>query len=431
MTGVSPERIRPAHPTPAAIAGRLLRPFLPLAGAVPILWLTLMPGRATDVVDVTPWCVVCGARGIADGLLNLALFVPLGWALGANGRRPKDALAIGLLLSGGIEIAQIFLPNRFPGIGDVLYNGAGACLGALLWAAGAGWLRPAARHPGRRVRAWGGLGLAAILSVPLLLAPALPPGRYMAHWAPGLEGYDVFRGRLLDARIAGGAVRQGTVTPRDSIPRRLLEGTTVELSFRVGPAPKNLAPIFTLTRGERVQTLLIGVDDRDVIVRYRTWSERLLLDRPDLRDPGTPGTWEEGDTVALTVEAAGEGVRVRSGDGPARRLAIPSSRGWSFLIYGKELDRRWGGALDFAWLVLWAIPLGLWAPGLRAAGPAAAWAAALLLVPFVSPVLSPGWPGVAGIAIGPVVGRLLSRTAMRVLGLEARPDPGGTGTHPG
>lgn len=431
MTRPSPRRGRPGRPTPAAIAGRLLRPFLPLAAAAPILWLTLMPGRETDVMDATPLCVVCGTRGIADGLLNIALFVPLGWALAAGGRSPRRALVIGLLLSAGIEVAQLFLPNRFPSIGDVLYNGAGAGLGALLWAAGAAWLRPAALRPGRRVRAWGGLGLAAILAMPLLLAPALPAEPYTASWTPGLEGYDVFRGRLLEARLAGHRLGPGILPPGDSIRDRLLEGTRVELAFRVGPTPRNLAPILTLSRGERVQALLVGIDDRDVIVRYRMWSERLLLDHPDFRDPGTPGAWEEGDTVAVAVEAAGRGVRVGSGDASARRLAIPASRGWSFLIYGKDLDRRWGGLLDLVWLALWAIPLGLWAPGRRAAGPAAAWAAALLLVPFASPVLSPGWTGVAGIVIGLAVGRLLSHTAMRVLAPEARPGPRPAATAPG
>lgn len=419
MTDPQPAPAPRGLPTPPAIAGRMLRPFLPLLAAAPILWLTLMPGKATDVLAATPWCVVCGARGIADGILNIALFLPLGWSLGANGWRPGRALAAGLLLSAGIETAQIFLPNRFPGIGDVLYNGTGAALGALVWAAGAGWLRPAARRPGRRVWGWGGVGLAAILAMPLLLAPAFPAGRYIAHWGPRLEGYDVFRGRLLEARVEGRAVRQGTVQPADSIPRRLLEGTELELAFRAGPPPQNLAPIFTLTRGELLQVLLIGVDDRDLVVRYRMWADRLRLDRPDLRDPGLQAGWAEGEPVELAVELAGTGVRARSGDESPRSLTTPAGRGWSFLLYGKELDRRWGGLLDLVWMALWAIPLGLWAPGNRFAGPAAAWAAALALVPLASPVLAPGWLGVAGIAVGVAAGRLLSLISRGVLGGEA------------
>lgn len=410
------------RPTAVAIAGRLARPFLPLVAAAPILWLTLMPGRTTDVLDATPWCLVCGTRGIADGLLNVALFLPFGWALGANGWRPRHALAAGLLLSVGIEAAQVFLPNRFPGIGDVLYNGAGAAVGALAWSAGSAWLRPAGPRSGRRLWAWGGLGLAALLATPLLLAPTFPAGRWAAHWAPRWEGYDVFQGRVLDVWLDGRPVRPGTVSPRGWIRGRLLEGVAIVVEVEPGPAPQNLAPVFIATRGERLLGLLIGVDDRDLVIRYRTWSDRLLLDRPDFRFPGRPEGWAEGERVELTVAVPGRGVRVASGSAPPRTITIPSARGWSFLIYGKELDRRWGGWLDLAWMTLWAIPLGLWGTGRRALGPAAVWVVALLAVPLASVLLSPGWAGAAGVALGVAAGRALSAGATRALGL-AGPDP--------
>lgn len=411
MTDRSPDPAPAGGHTRAPIAGHRLRRFLPLAAAVPILWLTLMPGRAIEVSELPWWCLVCGGRGIADGILNIALFAPLGWTLGANGWRPRRAMLAGLALSATIEVTQAFLPNRFPSLGDVLYNGAGAGLGALLWAAGRAWLGPAPRHPLRRGRAWGAVGLASILATPLLLAPALPGGTYTPHRAPRIEGYDAFHGRVLEARVAGRPARRETLPEADSVARGLREGGAVELAFRVGPPPRDLAPIFTLTRGERMQALLIGVDDRDLVVRIRTWADRVRLDRPDLRDPGRRAAWAEGDTVVLAVEAAGDGVRVSVGEGRARPLTVPSSRGWSFLLYGKELDRRWGGLLDLVWWALWAIPLGLWAPGLRFVGPAAAWAAALLLLPAASPVLSPGWAGVAGIPLGLGIGRVLYATS--------------------
>jgi len=422
VTGRSPPRAPAGAPTRLAIAGRLLRPFLPAVAAVPILVLTLRPGPETAVnVGATPLCLVCGARGMADVLLNIPLFVPFGWALGAIGWRPRRALAVGFALSLTIELVQFLLPHRFPGIGDVIYNAAGTWLGATLWAVGSGWLRPAARHPAARLWGWGAAGVASLVAVPLLLAPAFQTGGWVAHRAPKLSGHDVFRGPVLDVRVAGHPIAEGPIARGDSVRRWLLRGTEVDLRFRRdGIAPRYLAPIFTLTRGEWVQMLVVGIDDQDLVVRYRTRSERLLLDGPDLRDYGRALDWSEGDAAEVTVSAVGAGVAVSIDGSPPRRLTVPTARGWAFLLYGARLDRRWGTALDLAWMASWAVPLGLWGVGWRALGPAALWAALLLTLPLASPVLSAGWAGVAGVLLGVSAGRVARAIVERALGPGSR-----------
>ena len=56
-----------------------------------ILLLTLLPGpEITGPPEDLPsaFCLVCGGRGGADGILNVLLFLPLGFALmAATGRR--------------------------------------------------------------------------------------------------------------------------------------------------------------------------------------------------------------------------------------------------------------------------------------------------------------------------------------------------------
>ena len=72
--------------------------------------------------------------GWSDTLLNVLFFLPLGFLYKLI--RPEDStariLGLGLGLSCAIEVAQIFLAERFPSPMDVLTNGMGAWLGALL-----------------------------------------------------------------------------------------------------------------------------------------------------------------------------------------------------------------------------------------------------------------------------------------------------------
>jgi glycopeptide antibiotics resistance protein len=69
---------------------------------------------------------------------NVAVFVPIGLALsGALGRmldRRRLCLTITLCmaLSIGIELVQLTIPSRATDVDDVLFNTAGAALGALL-----------------------------------------------------------------------------------------------------------------------------------------------------------------------------------------------------------------------------------------------------------------------------------------------------------
>jgi VanZ family protein len=80
------------------------------------------------------------ARVLArDLVLNVVVFVPLGWLLGqAVGRTPVAAIwAIGVasgvaaLLSLTVETVQYFIPTRYSSILDVLANTAGAAVGAI------------------------------------------------------------------------------------------------------------------------------------------------------------------------------------------------------------------------------------------------------------------------------------------------------------
>ena len=96
-----------------------------------ILAVTLVPLEATDGPPPS-LCVLCGDGALADGILNAALFLPLGAALSIAGWRPWRTIALGVLLSCGVETAQLVIPGRDPSLSDVLFNTLGAALGVAL-----------------------------------------------------------------------------------------------------------------------------------------------------------------------------------------------------------------------------------------------------------------------------------------------------------
>lgn len=77
---------------------------------------------------------------------NVLMFVPLGFLLTLLFEHPWYGVALALVLSAGVELAQFFIPSREPSVRDVVANVLGAALGAAL-----AWLIVLRR--GRRRRA--------------------------------------------------------------------------------------------------------------------------------------------------------------------------------------------------------------------------------------------------------------------------------------
>lgn len=97
------------------------------------LLLTLSPFRFSWRSD---WDLAWWGDG-ADAPANVLLFLPVGYFLRLTLRRDhphplRMAMAFGAALSAGIEMLQLFLPDRLSSLSDVLSNTAGAGAGALL-----------------------------------------------------------------------------------------------------------------------------------------------------------------------------------------------------------------------------------------------------------------------------------------------------------
>lgn len=80
--------------------------------------------------------------GLRDAVLNVVLFLPLGFVYQLSRPERERAHALrafvaGLVLSGLIETAQVFAPERYPSLSDLLTNALGAALGAVFAATAA------------------------------------------------------------------------------------------------------------------------------------------------------------------------------------------------------------------------------------------------------------------------------------------------------
>lgn len=105
---------------------RLLLGYLGLVVGVIVLAPFHLQEPSLDRILLMPG----GAQGRADILLNVALFVPLGFLLERSLGVTRTALLC-LLASLAIETIQLFLPGRWSTLSDLLANGLGGLLGAL------------------------------------------------------------------------------------------------------------------------------------------------------------------------------------------------------------------------------------------------------------------------------------------------------------
>jgi len=122
--------LRRATDATALRLGRAVLGYLALMTAI----ITLAPFRFAlrpvhGLTEIWNW---------TDVVMNVVMFVPFGFVYQLT--RPRGAppdwprvVVLGGLLSAGIEIAQLFAPDRYPSLIDLVTNTAGAALGALLY----------------------------------------------------------------------------------------------------------------------------------------------------------------------------------------------------------------------------------------------------------------------------------------------------------
>jgi hypothetical protein len=374
-----------------------------------ILAITLAPGTA-DEHRSSMLCLLCRDGALADGLLNAALFLPLGAALTRAGWRSLQALSLGAVLSLGIEVVQLVIPGRDPSLADVVFNSLGAALGIAVARSASAWWRPGPRTADRLVIAGTLAAMSVIALTGVLFGASFPEDTYYGGWTPRFSHLLPYGGRVLGASVADLEIPSGVIGRSLEVHQRLLSDSTLRVRAEAGPRPAGLAPLLTINDAHRREILFLGADGDDLVYRYRTRAMDWGLIGPEIRAVGLLRGISPRDPLAVVVRRAHPGWCIRLNAIERCGLGHTIGTGWALLLGWQPLAPWLQPALRVAWLAALFFPLGLWAR----LGPASLVAAALslaglLIVPAsVSLLPTPGVEllgALAGVLTGRIVGR--------------------------
>lgn len=367
---------------------------------VPVLVATLwpLPGQ-----HARHWvsCVICGDHRTADVVLNVILFLPVGAALGYTGLSSQRVVMLGALLSGTVELAQLWIPGRDPSLGDVIFNTAGTAFGVVLATTARSWLFPT-RHNRTLLPRGAAVVATALCGVTGALAvPQVPDTPLYAMWKPALPPLETYRGSVLDVTLADIPVPNGPVEgDRVRLRLRAHHPTWLRVRLVAGPPTDGLAPLFAIYDDQQRQILLLGVDGHDLVLRRRTWAAALHFEQPGLRWRDALRGTQRGDTLGIVVAHPGDAYRVALNGHPVSGRPLTIGSGWAFL---QTLPSPFGGVPNLLWTALIFLPAGFW---LRTRRDTAFIAAALLAGLWGVPAAAPLLPTPAGEWTAAIIGVL-------------------------
>jgi hypothetical protein len=395
-----------------------------LAYTALILLVTLLPGPGiTAPPEDLPsaLCLVCGQFGGADGVLNLLLFVPLGLALMAASGSALRAAACVLVLSSAIEFLQQVIPGRYAVLGDVVYNAAGGCAGIGLYALRGHLLRPGRRLAAALTLGTGVLAGSLFLLAGVLMTPSFPDTVYYGQWTAELHFLESYEGQVLDAYLGPMFLASRRTSDPASAVDLVRSGAPVRARIIGGTPPPALAPIVSIFDEHRSGILILGADEKDLVLWLRYRANDLRLQRPDLRIREALAAIRPGDTISLRAEAASKGYTLWVDQEEYSGLRHTPGEGWALLLHPRSTAPWVDSLLSMAWVAGLLVLVGWWAPGLR-------WAGAALLIALAGMALAAATAHLMGIAVlevlaapgGVVLGILLRRSWPKA---SPTPDP--------
>jgi len=331
-----------------------------VTGAILVATLTPIPRQAAQVALTGPFCLACGDGGVADFILNIALFLPLGAALAAAGFRARTVVLLGLALSAGVEVLQFgVIPGRDAALGDILANSAGTALGWGLAGQIGQLLRPSPRGAALLASGWALVAIAGTVGAVPLMEPSLPNEVWYGQWAAAGPEPEWFEGEVLSVELGGRPLPHWRIedwkTRREEL--RARGELKLEAEIIAGAATQEPLRIVALA-ADNGRFATLTQTGRDL-----HWGIRLRASELGLRSPvmvlrtGLPGT--AGDTIAVGGTYANRlaTVQVRRGD---QVTEIEASFGWQDgwrLLLGTS---KAGRPVEVVLAILWL--LGLWTP---------------------------------------------------------------------
>jgi VanZ family protein len=415
-----PARQSHAHPAPRLIA---------VTGLVLILSMTLWPHTPSIThPPPSPWCMRCGDGDMADIVLNLLLFTPLGAGLALVGMRPRAALPLATALTIAIELLQSrVIPGRDASLRDVLCNALGAALGMVLAAHWREWLLPVGRRARWSFRAMLLLSGAVLCLTAWGLTPDLPGKAWWVQLDPRGQTDVDFPGTLLSASLGEGPLEDGRAANIESLRARMRRPPVVlELRLVAGGAVDGTAPVFGLVTEDAVDVLRVSQQGGDALLGYDMRSARLRLGIQIFRLPGALAG-AAADTVDWRAAIDGRRVELSAShaDGRVDRMAvgITPGMGWSLLWPFNPPNPIAARMLSLIWMFLLPLPAGYfaWFAVRAGSGPGSSVALAALLAiaggglaPLAAGLAPMSLPEWGAAALGACTGWLAAPAASRL-----------------
>jgi hypothetical protein len=343
-----------------ALGSRAARAFIFIAAAF-VLIATLYPmeaaGGGGDIA-----CLLCGDGGLADAIVNVILFVPLGAAAALTGRSTLAAVALGAALSGSVEFAQISLiPGRDASIGDLVFNTLGAAVGVAILKTSWWWLGCNRVRASRLSLAAALFATAIVASTGLLFVPETPEGTHFVMWAPVLRNLDPYTAPVRSVTIGGQPLLPGRIAEPTRVRELLEAGAPIRLVAVVAPRTSRQAAMFAIYDDLKRQVVLIGPDRDDLVFRVRMRASSARLDQPDLRVVGGWRNLVPGSEITVTARRSGRNYCVGLGPQPACASGFSAGMGWALLLYNERWPVLLQSALSIFWLGMLGFPVGFWA----------------------------------------------------------------------
>jgi len=333
-------------------------------------------------------CLFCAEQAVADFVRNTLLYLPLGFGLHRRFGSWGVAIGFGLLLSAGVEAAQLSIPGRFSTLSDLIANGFGSAAGAFLAVS----LFP---QPGAGLRRKAAFVALALVTTVAFVAPALfyryqvPDGALFGNWTPRIRGAVPYEGRLFSAELEGTSLPARRVDDSQQVRDLLGAGRPLVLEFEYVPTPSS-APVFRIPTAQRLEALRVSVDGDDLLVTEYLVADALRMDRPSIRFPDFFSDLTPGDTTRLTLSRGPDEVLRASLDGEdAREGGFTVARGWG-LVYSPG---RFGGVgetiVDLLWIAVTLLAVS-WAAPSRSVAVGAGGALLILIgiLPMGTPLLA-------------------------------------------
>jgi len=341
---------------------------------------TLVPTRPSTGTPF--WCLACGDYALADVVANVALFVPLGWALARTPVRLPGGLACVLTTTIGVELLQYtIVPGRDAALSDILTNTLGGVAGMALPS-----LQVTIAESGRRA-VWGATLYGVLLLAGLGVGEAtqaVPLPRTL-RWTEGTgrPDYVPFAGSLKAVAINGtpvGLHQWLNVPPREVV--------DVKVCLLSGRPNTGLAQVLVAWTPRARGWMWLELQDRDLRVHLASAS-----DHARLRGHSTwlravmPATAGESVEVRVVVRRFAYRIAVGTKGGDVvRDQTISPGDGWRLFTPFEREREPWAGLLTAGWMAVLLAPLGYLASARSGAGAVVAGAFAgvgLVALPIV------------------------------------------------